>query len=114
MTDAPRIALFTDSYHEANGVARTATALEAFAAERDLPLLLVHGGRANQLVETGSVQRLELRRSRLSFDLEHDLRFDLALWRHAGRVAQVVREFRPDLLHFTGPSDIGQLGAFLG
>ncbi len=114
MTTAPRVALFTDSYHEANGVARTATALEAYAMERDLPMLVVHGGRATQLVETGSVQRLELRRSWASFDLEHDLRFDLALWRHAGRVAEAVRDFHPDVLHFTGPSDVGQLGASLG
>src|SRR5262245_9156066 len=113
MTNAPRVALFTDSYHEANGVARTATALEAYAADRDLPLLVVHGGRANQLVESGSVQRLELRRSPLSFELEHDLRFDLALWRHVGRVAETVRDFRPDVLHFTGPSDVGQIGMYL-
>src|SRR5215471_14881594 len=103
MIAAPRVALFTDSYHEANGVARTASALEAFVADRDLPLLIVHGGRSTQLVETGSVQRLELRRSPLSFDLEHDLRFDLALWRHAARVTEVVRDFAPDVLHFTGP-----------
>jgi glycosyltransferase involved in cell wall biosynthesis len=111
----PRVALFTDSYYEANGVARTATALEAYAAERERPLLVVHGGRANQLVEAGSVVRLELARSRCSsFNLDHDLRFDVALWRHARRAAEVLRWFRPDVLHFTGPSDIGQLGALLG
>src|SRR5262245_64634779 len=41
---APRVALFTDSYYEANGVARTAHSLEAFAASRERPLLVVHGG----------------------------------------------------------------------
>src|SRR5262249_54010240 len=44
----------------------------------------------------------------------HDLWFDVALWRHVSRVARVVRWFRPDVLHFTGPSDIGLLGVLLG
>jgi phosphatidylinositol alpha 1,6-mannosyltransferase len=112
---ATRVALFTDSYYEANGVARTSSALETYAAERGLPLLLVHGGPADQLIESGSVLRLELSRSTLlSFGLEHDLRFDLALWRHLRRVSDVLRMFQPDVLHFTGPSDVGQLGAYLG
>lgn len=111
----PRVALFTDSYYEANGVARTSTALESFAWARDRPLLIVHGGEATQMIESGSVIRLELARSRRSsVRLEHDLRFDLAFWRHARRVASVLRWFRPDVLHFTGPSDVGQLAAALG
>jgi glycosyltransferase involved in cell wall biosynthesis len=111
----PRVALFTDSYFEANGVARTTTSLEAFALERDRPMLVVHGGRVTRLVESGSTTRLELARSRWSsFRLEHDLQFDLALWRHTRRVANVLRWFKPDVLHFTGPSDIGQIGAWLG
>ena len=114
-TGVPRVALFTDSYSEANGVARTTTCLEAFALERDRPMLVVHGGRVTQLVESGSTTRLELARSRWSsFRLEHDLQFDLALWRHTRRVAKVLRWFKPDVLHFTGPSDIGQIGAWLG
>jgi glycosyltransferase involved in cell wall biosynthesis len=112
---APRVALFTDSYYEANGVARTAAALEAFAWSRDRPLLVVHGGPATQMIESGSVVRLELARARRSsFKLEHDLYFDVAFPRHARRVAQVLRWFRPDVLHFTGPSDVGLLGASLG
>jgi glycosyltransferase involved in cell wall biosynthesis len=114
-TAAPRVALFTDSYYEANGVARTAAALEAFAWMRDRPLLVVHGGESTQLIESGSVVRLELARARrTSVRLEHDLRLDLAFWRHTRRLAQVLRWFRPDVLHFTGPSDVGQLGMFLG
>jgi phosphatidylinositol alpha 1,6-mannosyltransferase len=115
MAVVPRVAFFTDSYYEANGVARTANALEAFALERDRPMLIVHGGPANQLIESRSVVRLELARWRpTSFALDHDLRFDLALWRHARRVARVLRWFQPDVLHFTGPSDVGQIGAWLG
>jgi phosphatidylinositol alpha 1,6-mannosyltransferase len=115
MTNAPRVALFTDSYHEANGVARTTSALEAYAAAGERPLLIVHAGPATQLVETGSIVRLEVRRAeRTSFSIEHDLRFDVALWRHARRVARVLKRFRPDVLHFTGPSDVGLLGAGVG
>jgi glycosyltransferase involved in cell wall biosynthesis len=114
-TDVPRVALFTDSYYEANGVARTAGAFERFAADRGRPLLVVHGGCTTQIVESGSIVRLELARARsTSFPLDHDLQFDVALWRHTRRVARVLRSFRPDVLHFTGPSDIGQIGALLG
>ncbi len=58
--------------------------------------------------------RLELRRSTASFHLEHDLAFDPLFWRHYGRVAETLRQFQPDILHITGPSDVGQLGACLG
>ena len=108
----PRIALFSDSYHEANGVARTARAIEACAKRRNIPLLSVHAGPETRLVHDGSIVRLDLSRSSLfSFGLEHDLRFDLAMWRHIGRVAETVKWFAPDVLHFTGPSDVGLLGA---
>ncbi len=110
-----RVALFSDSHYEANGVARTTTALERYAAQRHLPLLSVHAGPETGIVEAGSLVRLELeRRRRTSFRLEHDLRFDVGLWRHTRYVERELARFRPDVLHFTGPSDIGQLGAFLG
>lgn len=111
----PRIALFSDSYHEANGVARTTVAIEACARRRNIPLLSVHAGPETRLVHDGSIARLDLKRSRLlSFGLDHDLRFDLSMWRHLGRVADAVKWFAPDVLHFTGPSDVGQLGACIG
>ena len=108
----PRIALFSDSYHEANGVARTAQAIEACAKSRNIPLLSVHAGPETLFVHDGSIMRLDLKRSSaLSVGLEGDLRFDLAMWRYTPRVASALRWFAPDVLHFTGPSDIGQLGA---
>jgi glycosyltransferase involved in cell wall biosynthesis len=114
MSRVPRVALFTDSYYEANGVARTANSLEAFAAERERPMLVVHGGNANQFVESGSIARLELARWKAtSFALDHDLQFDVALWRQTRRVADVLKWFQPDVLHVTGPSDVGQIGAML-
>jgi len=85
---APRIAFFPDSDYDANGVARTATALETYAAAHGWPMLIVHGGPTTRVTEAGSIVRLELRRSpATSFPLEHDLRFDVALWRHIGRAA---------------------------
>ncbi len=111
----PRIALFSDSYHESNDVARTAFAIEACAKRRNIPLLSVHAGPETRLVRDGSIVRLDLKRSSVfSFGLEHDLRFDLAMWRHIGRAAEFVKWFAPDVLHFTGPGDVGQLGACLG
>jgi glycosyltransferase involved in cell wall biosynthesis len=110
-----RVALFTDSYYEANGVARTTAALEHCARRRDLPLLLVHAGSSTRVVIDGSVTRIELKRWRpTSFGLEHDMRFDLAMWRHLPRINRAIRRFAPDVVHFTGPSDIGQLGAWVG
>lgn len=111
---APRVALFTDSYAEANGIARLSQALEAYAARRDLPLLCVHTGATTRMVDHGCVKRLELRRGGAAFRLEHDLAFDPLLWRHYHIVKRAVQAFEPDVIHITGPSDVGQLGALLG
>ena len=110
----PRVALFTDSYAEANGIARLSRALERSAERRGRPLLCVHGGQAMRVVSGDSVQRLELPRSAAAFRLEHDLAFDPLFWRHYGRVRDAVVAFQPDVLHITGPSDVGQLGALIG
>jgi phosphatidylinositol alpha 1,6-mannosyltransferase len=110
-----RLALFSDSHYEVNGVARTTCALEQYAAERGTPLLSVHAGPVQRTVEDDPIVRVELARwNGTSFGLEHDLRFDVALWRHVRRVEAALQNFRPDVLHFTGPSDVGQLGAYLG
>jgi glycosyltransferase involved in cell wall biosynthesis len=114
MSDDLRVALFADSYLEANGVARTARSLDAYARSHGRPLLVVHAGPVTKSEDDGSVRRLALERGRASFALEHDLRFDVAFWRHFGRVRTALQEFRPDVLHFTGPSDVGLLGAYLG
>ncbi len=111
----PRIALFSESYHEANGVARTVMAIEACAKHRNIPLLSVHAGPETRVVHDGSIVRLDVKRARpCSVSLAHDLRFDPALWRYGSRVEEALRWFAPDVLHFTGPGDVGQLGAYLG
>lgn len=111
----PRIALFSDSYHEVNGVALTIAAIEACAKRRRIPLLSVHAGPETRLVHDGSIVRLDLKRARMcAVGLEHDLKFDPSMWRHSSHVAEAVKWFAPDVLHFTGPGDVGQLGAYLG
>jgi glycosyltransferase involved in cell wall biosynthesis len=64
-------------------------------------------------VEDGNVWTLELPRGFLSFALEKDLRFDPAFLRHVPLIAEVLERFRPDLIHITGPSEVGLLGALL-
>lgn len=48
-----------------------------------------------------------------SFPLDTDLSFDLWLWRYAREVREQVRAFGPQVIHVTGPSDIGQLGVYV-
>jgi glycosyltransferase involved in cell wall biosynthesis len=56
---------------------------------------------------------LELRRGILSFALEKDLRFDPGFLRHIPFIEEVLERFKPDLIHITGPSEVGMLGAGL-
>jgi phosphatidylinositol alpha 1,6-mannosyltransferase len=56
---------------------------------------------------------LELPRGFLSFALEKDLRFDPAFLRHIPLIGEVLERFQPDLIHITGPSEVGMLGAGL-
>lgn len=109
----PRVAFFTDSFHEVNGVALTSRQLDAFARRRGLPFLSVHAGPKTVFSDTGSVRTLELRRGPLSLAIEQDLDVDPFLMRYWSRVKREVIEFQPDLLHITGPNDIGLLGALL-
>jgi phosphatidylinositol alpha 1,6-mannosyltransferase len=110
----PRVAYFPDSFHEVNGVAHTSRHFEAFARRRNLPFLCVRAGeRREALSEDGNVWTLELPRGFLSFALEKDLRFDPAFLRHIPLIEEVLERFRPDLIHITGPSEVGLLGAGL-
>ena len=110
----PRVAYFPDSFHEVNGVAHTSRHFEAFARRRNLPFLCVRaGGRTQAILEDGNVWTLELPRGFLSFALEKDLRFDPAFLRHVPLIGEVLERFQPDLIHITGPSEVGMLGAGL-
>jgi hypothetical protein len=112
-TAPPRVAFFTDSFHEVNGVALTSRQLDAFARRRGLPFLSVHAGPKTELTDAGTVRTLELRRGPLSIAIEQDLEVDPFLMRYRSRVKRELVRFQPDLLHITGPNDVGLLGALL-
>ena len=110
----PRIAYFPDSFHEINGVAHTSRHFEAFVRRRNLPFLCVRAGdREEALTQDGNVWTLELPRGIFSFGLEKDLRFDPAFPRHVPVIEETLARFSPDLIHITGPSEVGMLGAGL-
>jgi glycosyltransferase involved in cell wall biosynthesis len=107
----PRVAFFPDAFHEVDGVAVVARNFAAYARQWNIPLLMVHAGPCDQVVQEGSVTRMQLRRSQIKFPLDKNHEFDLILLRRYRKVAAVLREFKPDVVQITGPSDIGILGA---
>jgi phosphatidylinositol alpha 1,6-mannosyltransferase len=108
-----RVAFFPDVYHEVDGVANTSRHFETFAQNRGLPFLIVHAGPRNEVVTVGSVTRVQLRRSPLTFPLDQTHEYDLALWQRSPEMMRLVRDFDPDVLQITGPSDLGMLGALV-
>ncbi len=108
-----RVAFFPDSFHEVNGVAHTSRNFEAFARRRGVPFLCVRaGGRAEALRREDDLWTLELPRSRIAISLERDLSFDPVFARHGELIDRTLREFRPEVIHVTGPSELGLLGAW--
>jgi phosphatidylinositol alpha 1,6-mannosyltransferase len=113
----PRVAYFPDSFHEVNGVAHTSRNFLAFAERRSLPFLCVRAAagprpRNPRLERLGPVETLELPRSIASIRMEKDLDFDPLFWRHGPLIARTLRSFRPDVIHITGPSELGIFGAY--
>jgi phosphatidylinositol alpha 1,6-mannosyltransferase len=129
MVAAPRVAFFPDSFHEVNGVAHTARNFVAYARRHDLPMLCVRAALPLQLQgrkpmheshpqpqpkrhTEGSVSSLELPRSRASIGMEKDLSFDPLFARHAVAIERSLRAFNADIIHITGPSELGMFGAY--
>jgi len=109
----PRVAYFPDSFHEVNGVAHTSRNFVAYAQRQGMPFLCVRAGNRNQAFEQqGELQTLELKRSRMAVGLEQDLHFDPLFFRYRDLISQTVREFRPEVIHITGPSELGLFGAY--
>jgi phosphatidylinositol alpha 1,6-mannosyltransferase len=109
----PRVAYFPDSFHEVNGVAHTSRNFLGYAQRRGLPFLCVRAGtREISFEQVGEVRTLELRRSRGSVRMEKDLEFDTLFWRHGGAIRRELERFRPDVIHITGPSELGMFGAY--
>jgi len=115
MSEKPlRIAYFTDSYLEVDGVANTARQFAAYIRRKQHPFLMVYGGyEQEKVMRDGAFTQIELPRSKFGFalDCQHD--FDLAFLRHTSRAMELVADFDPDVLHITGPSDVGILGALV-
>jgi glycosyltransferase involved in cell wall biosynthesis len=109
-----RVALFTDCFHEVNGAAHSCRQLVQYAARHNLPFLSVHSGPRTELIQQGSVIKLELKRGRTAFPIDIDFGCDLLLWRYARVVEKTLEEFRPDLIHVISPGDFSGLGAYLG
>ena len=109
----PRVAYLPDSFHEVNGVAHTSRNFVAYARRRELPFLCVRAGaRAQAFEQTGELRTLELKRSRGSVRMEKDLEFDTLFWRHEQAIRLALERFRPDVIHITGPSELGMFGAY--
>lgn len=94
-------------------MANTCRQFEAFARRRGLCFLIICGGERDKIETDGSVTRVTCRRGPIGFPLDKKHFFDLAFWRHYGRAGEQVRKFKPDIVHITGPSDVGQLGALI-
>ena len=111
--NALRVAYFPDSFHEVNGVAHTSRNFVAYAERHALPFLCVRAGeRTVAWKQQGTVTTLELPRSAMAVGMEKDLAFDPLYWRHGDRIEAALRQFRPDVIHLTGPSELGIFAAY--
>jgi glycosyltransferase involved in cell wall biosynthesis len=76
-----------------------------------LPFLAIHAGKQTRRCHDGSIEFIELNRGPFSFELDLHLQFDLLFVRHYARVLEAVRSFRAEVVHITGPGDVGITGA---
>jgi phosphatidylinositol alpha 1,6-mannosyltransferase len=108
-----RVALFTDCYSEANGLATLSKQFTAFARRRQLPFLCVRSGPRTQVAHQPSFTTVEIKRGPAAFPLDHELSCDPFLSRYKNWVTSQVRGFHPNLVHITAPGDIGILGLWV-
>ncbi len=104
-----RVAFFTDSFHEVNGVAHTSRMLTATAERLGVPFQVVCAGPH----DSATGRRLQLERGPASFSVERDLSYDPLYYRHYSAAEAHVRAFAADVIHITGPSDVGTIGAVM-
>jgi glycosyltransferase involved in cell wall biosynthesis len=105
-----RVALFSDAFHEANGVATLSRQLAEFAHSRNLPFLVVRGSDQTLLSRSESLETLELKRGPAAFPLDKGLYCDPLLTRYRKLAREQLCSFKADLVHITGPGDLGFLG----
>ena len=106
-----RVAFFTDAFDEPNGVASLSREFVCYSKRHGLPMLVVRGSKQNRLEDDGCVRTLELKRCMASFRLDQDLYCDPLFVRHLSKTTEVFQEFAPDVVHITGPGDMGIFGA---
>lgn len=111
--DSPRVAFFPCVYHEVDGVAQTSRHFEAFARRQEMPFFMVHAGPRDEVTTAGPVTRWQLQRSPVKFPLDRAHDYDLLFLRHYRKLEPLLRDFRPDVVQITGPSDVGTLGAYV-
>ena len=73
----PRVAFFTDSYHEVNGVALTSREFAGFARRRGFPFFSLRVGPETRHWREDAFETLEIAHSKLVLNLDSDLHFDL-------------------------------------
>lgn len=110
--ETPRVAFFPCVYHEVDGVAKTSREFEAFARRHELPFFMVNAGPRDGATVAGSVTRVQLPRSPVKFPLDRAHDYDLLFLKHYRKLEPLLRDFRPDVVQITGPSDVGTLGAY--
>lgn len=106
----PRVAFFTDCFHEVNGVALTSRQLDAFAKRRGYPFFSLHIGPETMTWTDGEHTTYEIARGERLLRLDSDMFFDLEFLRYRHQTTDALRAFRPDVVHITGPGDCGILG----
>lgn len=85
--------------------------MEAFVRRRDIPFLSVHCGPSTEFSTVGNVSILQLKRGPASFGLDANLECDPFLLRYLDRLIEVLKDFGAELIHITGPGDMGLLGS---
>src|SRR5262249_49861737 len=110
MINAPRVALFADTFHEINGAANVLRRLVSFARDNNFPMMCVRTGNSTSFQEDGSLRIFEFERSRLSIPVDGELKYDPLFWRHRKFISEKLEEFKPDVIHVTGLNDVSQLG----
>ena len=108
-----RVAFFPCVYHEVDGVAQTSRHFEAYARREEMPFLMAHAGPQDEVTTAGPFTRVELRRGPVKFPLDRAHDYDLLFLRHYRKLEPLLRDFRPDVVQITGPSDVGTLGAYV-
>ncbi len=106
----PRVAFFTDTFEEINGVALTSRQLTDYARRHGHPFFCVRGGPEMRDWKEGNLQHVELKRGALAFELDKGLQQDPMLWRQAARIGQMLEEFKPDIVHIVSPGDVSLIG----